>query len=161
EPDVLQRLQRRAQHVLLRPLHAARDQAEAAVVFGQQLQQQARLAPGASVEDVGEFGVVAHQAGIRDWGFGIRKPESGRSVRCAALPESRIPNPESRLLIPQRLQRRLVVRPAGAHAYPGLEEHLAVEQTLHRLPRPGADLAQARAALADDDRLLALALDPD
>src|SRR3546814_1936076 len=68
EADVLQWLQRRAQHVLLRPLHATRDQAEAAVVLGQQFQQQAGLAPGPGVEDVGGFGVVAPQAGIWDWG---------------------------------------------------------------------------------------------
>src|SRR3546814_11753131 len=49
----------------------------------------------------------------------------------------------------------------SAHAHPGFEEHLAVEQALHRLPRLGADVAQASAALADHDRLLAVALDPD
>src|SRR3546814_18371032 len=36
-----------------------------------------------------------------------------------------------------------------------------LEQALHRLPRLGADVAQASAALADHDRLLAVALDPD
>src|SRR3546814_3457268 len=96
-----------------------------------------------------------------DWGFGIGRRGSGRGTRCVALPESPIPNPQSLLFIPQRLQRRLVVRPASAHAHPGFEEHLAVEQAFHRLPRLGADVAQASAALAEPDRLLAVAPDTD
>src|SRR6478736_4220616 len=58
-------------------------------------------------------------------------------------------------------QRGLVVRPAGAHAHPGFEEDLGAEQALHLFARAGTDLAQARTALADHDRLLAVALDPD
>ena len=51
EADVLQRLQRRAQRLPLRPVHAARDQAEAAVFGAQHLDQQAGFAPGARVQD--------------------------------------------------------------------------------------------------------------
>src|SRR5690606_31608938 len=65
------------------------------------------------------------------------------------------------LVVAEGPQRGLVVRPALAHAHPGLQEHLRIEQPLHLLPRAGADLAQALAALADHDRLLPLALDPD
>src|SRR3546814_19471529 len=79
---------------------------------------------------------------------------SGRGTRCVALPESPIPNPQSLLFIPQRLQRRLVVRPSGAHAHPGFEDHLAVKQALHRLPSLGATFTPATPALATAPPLL-------
>ncbi len=64
QTDVLKRLQSGAQHLLLRPLHPARHQAQASVMFGQHFDQQAGLAPGASVQDVGGFGVDAHQRAL-------------------------------------------------------------------------------------------------
>src|SRR5688572_509135 len=64
------------------------------------------------------------------------------------------------IMVAKCAQCSLVVRPALAHAYPGFEEHLAPEQALHLLASPGADLAQALAALADHDQLLAFAFDP-
>src|SRR5690606_31336823 len=102
-----------------------------------QVDQQAGLAPGPGMEDVGGFTRVAH---VSAW----RRASPARSVAVA-----------------EGAQRGLVVGPALAHAHPGLQEHLGAEQLLHALARTAADLAQARPALADHDRLLAVALDPD
>ena len=60
EADVLQRLQRGAQLLFLRPMHAARDQTHTAMLVGEHFHQQAGLAPGAGVEDESGLGGVAH-----------------------------------------------------------------------------------------------------
>ena len=60
ETDRLQRLQRCTQHMLLRPVHATRDQADAAMFGAQHLDQQAGLAPGAGMQDEGGFGGITH-----------------------------------------------------------------------------------------------------
>src|SRR5687767_449815 len=76
----------------------------------------------------------------------------------------RFPIPYSLLpasLVPQLPQGRFVVGPAFAHAHPGFQEDLGTEQSLHLHARFRADFAQARTGLADHDRLLAVALDPD
>ena len=65
ETDRLQGLQCGAQHVLLRPLHAARDQADTAVFGAQYLDQQAGFAPGARMQDEGGFGGITHAAYCR------------------------------------------------------------------------------------------------
>src|SRR5690606_26881600 len=63
--------------------------------------------------------------------------------------------------VAQLAQGALVVGPATAHLDPGFQEYLAVEQLLHGDARLAADIAQALALVADDDGLLAVALDPD
>src|SRR5690606_18979374 len=65
------------------------------------------------------------------------------------------------LFVAERLERGFVVGPAFAHADPGFQEDLGPEQALHLQARLGPDFLQAGAGLADHDRLLAFALDPD
>ena len=60
EADVLQRLQRRAQHLPLRRMHATRDQADAAVAVAQHFHQQAGLAPRPRVQDEAGFAFDPH-----------------------------------------------------------------------------------------------------
>src|SRR5437899_12926547 len=64
---------------------------------------------------------------------------------------------------PQPLEHRLVAAPLRGGLDLQLEEDLMAEQRLDRGARPPADLAHHRAALADQDLLLALRLgvDPD
>src|SRR5512138_662578 len=65
------------------------------------------------------------------------------------------------LLIAQLSQDASVVRPRAAHFHPDAEVDLAVEETLQVLAGGGGHLLQALAALAEDDRLLAVPLDED
>src|SRR5687768_8150488 len=84
----------------------------------------------------------------------------GRVCRTkAGSAVSRI-NQES-IVVSECAKGRFVVRPAFTHAHPGFEEYLVAEQAFHLQARLGPDFAQAFAALADDDQLLAFALDPD
>src|SRR5690606_9614627 len=90
-------------------------------------------------------------------------PEQGHGAPAAAIAAIAAPTVAGPglLVVAEAAQRGFVVGPAGAHAHEGFQEDLAAEQALHRHPRLGPDLAQAGAALADHDRLLAIALDPD
>src|SRR6185437_2856097 len=108
-----------------RAAHTTRDQADAAVVARECLQQQAGFAPGAGMEDVGRLGFDAHAS-----------------------------------FVSELLQRSLVIRPAGAHAYPQLEEYLAVEQRFDGAPCRAANGLDAAPTRTDHDRLLALAFHP-
>src|SRR5215471_4459078 len=59
------------------------------------------------------------------------------------------------------LQHGFVVDPAFAHLHPQTQEHLALEGTLHVTARAAADGLELCATVADHDRLLSVALDPD
>src|ERR1051325_9670891 len=60
---------------------------------------------------------------------------------------------------PERLQCLQIVGPVLADLAPDLEEHLAPGHALKLLARGAADQLERRTVLADDDFLLALALD--
>lgn len=60
EADELQWLQRRAQQVAPGALHAARNQAQPAMLRTQHLHQQAAFAPGAGMQDEGRLGGKPH-----------------------------------------------------------------------------------------------------
>src|SRR5512133_1060611 len=62
---------------------------------------------------------------------------------------------------PELPERRRALAPALLHLHGEPEEHLAPEEPLEPLPRPGADVLQHRAPLPDDDGLLRVALHPD
>ena len=61
EADRLQRLQGRTQDVLLRALHATRDQADTAMLGAQDLDEQAGLAPGPRMQHERRLADEAHQ----------------------------------------------------------------------------------------------------
>src|SRR5690606_36333873 len=83
------------------------------------------------------------------------------SRRQGAPPSHATAQESESVVVAEGAQGGFVVGPAGTDADEGFEEDLGPEQPLHLLAGAGADLAQAGAALADDDALLALAFDPD
>src|SRR5258706_7126033 len=79
--------------------------------------------------------------------------------RCAARTPARGRRVFS--LVPQLSQDACIVRPCAAHLDPYAQVHLALEQALEVLARGGRHRFQPLAALAEDDGLLAVALDED
>src|SRR3954447_26981640 len=72
------------------------------------------------------------------------------------MPASRV----NGLLDTQAIEHALVAAPAPADPHGQLEMHLGAELALELLARRGADRADHVAALADEDALLGLRLDP-
>src|SRR5690606_41593425 len=83
----------------------------------------------------------------RGAGTGVRKS----SGRCIRRPPSEA---EARQVLG-------VALPVGRHLDAQREEHLRADERLDACPGARADLLQAGTALADDDALLAVALDPE
>src|SRR5881394_4317286 len=83
--------------------------------------------------------------------------------RASSLPQGIIVDPENvlQVAVTQRTQRTLVIGPATLNLDPQVEHDLGVEQQLHVLARFGADTLDALALVANDDFLLAVALDED
>src|SRR5437870_2628263 len=81
-------------------------------------------------------------------------------TKSSATTDARGAGP-GKLAIAELAQRGLVVRPAALHLHVRLQEHLRAEERLHGVAGLGADALQGGALLADDDRLVAGAVDVD
>src|SRR5262245_57774360 len=97
--------------------------------------------------------------------WGVGSGEWGEDLTSSTplpTPHSPLPTPHSSsFLNSQFIQRARVVAPMLLHADEEMQPDVASEQAFDVAPRFHADLFQRLAALADDDRLLRLALDVD
>src|SRR5688500_15659502 len=85
------------------------------------------------------------------------------SSRASPLPQgtSVSQEPVLQVAVTQRTQGAFIVGPAALNLDPEVEHDLGVEQQLHVLACLGADALDPLALVANDDFLLAVALDED